>query len=154
MSEKYSPRIVRCLELLGDEDFWWRPNSASNAAGNIVLHLCGNVRQWIDAGLGGKKDQRRRYAEFAERRQIPRGELVLLFESTVKQACCSIMELTDDELSKTFSIQGPIVSGMTAIDRVCEHFSCHSGQIIFLTKLRLGRDRGFTHLLPYKETGI
>ena len=151
--EKYSPRVVRCLELLGDEEIWWRPNGASNAAGNIVLHLCGNVRQWIGAGLGGKKDERRRDAEFAEHRQIPRGELILLFESTVKQACCSIMELPDEELSKTFSIQGYAVSGMAAISRVCEHFAYHSGQIIFLTKLKLGKDLGFTQLPSYEETG-
>src|SRR5437867_7915143 len=72
--EKYLPRIVDCLELLSEEEIWWRPNEASNSAGNLVLHLCGNVRQWIISGLGGEPDTRERDKEFAERGPISRSE--------------------------------------------------------------------------------
>jgi hypothetical protein len=65
------PHIVECLQQLSEDEIWWRPNSASNSAGNLVLHLCGNVRQWIISGLGGEEDKRERDREFAERGPIP-----------------------------------------------------------------------------------
>lgn len=54
--EDYPPHIATCLKLLSEEEIWWRPNPASNSVGNLVLHLQGNVRQWIIAGLGGLAD--------------------------------------------------------------------------------------------------
>src|SRR5262249_25290922 len=74
--KKYLPRIASCLELLSEDEIWWRPNAASNAAGNIVLHLCGNVRQWIISGVGGARDVRERDREFAEQGPIPRQALI------------------------------------------------------------------------------
>src|SRR5690348_2492933 len=81
--EKYLSRIVRCLRLLSEEEIWWRPNNASNAAGNIVLHLCGNIRQWIISGLGGEPDVREREKEFSERGPISRRALVTQLKATV-----------------------------------------------------------------------
>jgi len=69
--ERYRRRIDRCLSLLTEEEIWWRPNAASNSAGNLVLHLCGNVRQWIISGLGGAPDVRVRDKEFSERGRFP-----------------------------------------------------------------------------------
>ena len=117
--EKYSARIVRCLHLLGDEGIWWRPNEASNAAGNIVRHLCGNVSQCIDAGLAARR---------------MRDEEMLNLRSVVKSreaswSACSNQRLNRRDASwssrttklyRTFSIQGYTVSEMTAIGRVCE----------------------------------
>lgn len=74
--ERYVPRIVRCLQLLSEKEIWWPPNDASNAAGNIVLHLCGNIRQWIISGLGGEPDVRAREKEFGERGPISRRMLI------------------------------------------------------------------------------
>jgi hypothetical protein len=51
--DSYWPRLSVALQRLSDEDLWWRPNDASNSAGNLVLHLCGNARQWIVSGVGG-----------------------------------------------------------------------------------------------------
>ena len=70
------PSIVKCLQQLSEEEIWWRPNPASNSAGNLVLHLCGNVRQWIIAGLGGVEDTRERDREFAEQGPISRTALI------------------------------------------------------------------------------
>src|SRR3984893_12120525 len=74
--ERYLPRIVGCLEQLSDEEIWWRPNAASNSVGNLVLHVCGNMRQWIISGLGGAADLRERDKEFAERGPIGREALL------------------------------------------------------------------------------
>src|SRR5688572_27072869 len=79
----YQPKIERCLERLNDEQIWWRPNAESNSIGNLVLHLCGNARQWIVCGLGAGPDNRTRDAEFAQRDVIPRTELLQLLRTTL-----------------------------------------------------------------------
>lgn len=150
--EKYTPRIVRCLQLLSEKEIWWRPNDASNAAGNIVLHLCGNLRQWIISGLGGAPDFRERDKEFSERGPIPRRVLVSQLRSTVKQACWTIDSLPSKTLSQEFEIQGFRVSGLVAIAHVYEHFAYHTGQIIYLTKLKRGKDLRFTRLPSSKRS--
>ena len=73
--ERYLPRIVGCLEQLSDDEIWWRPNEASNSIGNLVLHICGNMRQWIISGLGGAEDLRQRDKEFDERGPVARDAL-------------------------------------------------------------------------------
>ena len=154
--DKYLPRIVRCLQLLSEQEIWWRPNAASNAAGNIVLHLCGNVRQWIISGLGGAPDMRARDREFAELGPIPRRVLIKQLRKTVEEACQTIDGISAQTLSREFDIQGYRVSGLIAIAHVCEHFSYHAGQIIYLTKLRRGKDLRFTRLpavKPAAQTG-
>ena len=148
--EKYTPRIVQCLQLLSEEEIWWRPNDASNAAGNIVLHLCGNIRQWIIAGLGEVPDVRQRDKEFNERGPIPREALIHKLQKTVQEACEIIDQAGPDTLLREYSIQGYKVSGLKAISQVYAHFSHHTGQIIYLTKWKRGKDLQFTRLPPYQ----
>src|SRR5262245_21609517 len=133
---KYLPRIVHCLEVLNEEDIWWRPNESSNAPGNLVLHLCGNVRQWIISGLGGATDVRERDKEFTEQGPIPRQRLISQLRETVEEACRIIDKLPGSTLTGEFDIQGYRATGLVAIASVYEHFAYHAGQIIYLTKLR------------------
>jgi uncharacterized damage-inducible protein DinB len=149
--QKYLPRIVRCLQVLGEEGIWWRPNEASNAAGNIVLHLCGNVRQWIISGLGGAADLRIRAKEFAERGPIPRRALVRQLKQTVENACRVINRIPARKLSQQYTIQGFQVTGLAAIAHVAEHCAYHAGQLIYLTKLQSGKDLKFTRLPAQKS---
>jgi uncharacterized damage-inducible protein DinB len=156
MGKRYLPRIVRCLEMLTDEQIWWRPNEASNSIGNVVLHLCGNVRQWIICGMGGETDRRERDKEFAERGQIPRGELVSKLETTVRAACRVIGRLSARDLAQPREIQKFHVTGFIAVSHVAEHFAFHAGQILYVTKLLKGEDLGFTRLpgeKPKKSAG-
>jgi Protein of unknown function (DUF1572) len=81
----YQPKIERCLEKLTDEQIWWRANEESNSIGNLILHLCGNARQWIICGVGGQPDNRVRDAEFAQRDAIARDELLTLLRSTLTE---------------------------------------------------------------------
>jgi uncharacterized damage-inducible protein DinB len=150
IAKRYLPRIVNCLQELSEEEIWWRPNAASNSAGNLVLHLCGNVRQWMIAGLGGAKDIRERDREFAEQGPIPRQALVTQLRRTVRDACRVMAKLTDDSLTREYDIQGYHVTGLYAVFQVDEHFSHHAGQIIYITKLKRAKDLRFTHLPPIK----
>jgi uncharacterized damage-inducible protein DinB len=140
------PRIARCLALLPEEQIWWRPHSTSNSVGSLVLHLCGNVRQWIISGLGGAPDRRQRDQEFAERGPIPKRRLIRQLRRTVNEACRVLKRASPADLEKPRLIQGYRVTGFQAITHVTEHFAHHSGQIILITKMRLRRDLGFTRL--------
>jgi uncharacterized damage-inducible protein DinB len=145
------PHIVECLQQLSEEEIWWRPNSASNSAGNLVLHLCGNARQWIIAGLGGAEDKRERDREFAEKGPVPRQALVTQLRRTVRDASRVIARLSDDSLSRKFEIQGYHVTGLDAAFHVAEHFGYHTGQIIYITKLKRAMDLRFTRLPVIKK---
>jgi uncharacterized damage-inducible protein DinB len=140
------PRIERCLETLSREQVWWRPNKASNSAGNLVLHLAGNVRQWIVAGLGGAPDTRDRDMGFAERGPLPSARLVRTLRSAVLDACKVLRRLTASEMAAPYTIQKLSVTGLNAVLHVVEHFAFHSGQIIFITKQLRSRDLHFTRL--------
>ncbi len=144
--ERYLPRIVSCLGELSPREIWWRPNAASNSAGNLVLHLCGNIRQWIISGLGGVADVRVRDAEFAARGPLPRRVLIRRLRQTVSEALRVIRGLPPDVLSRVYAIQGFRVTGLYAVSSVTEHFSHHAGQIIYIAKLKRGRDLRFTKL--------
>jgi len=149
------PRIERCLEMLSLDQIWWRPNPASNSAGNLALHLAGNVRHWIVSALGGAPDCRQRDREFAERGPVPRPELVKVLNASVKDACRVLHRLSGRELARLYSIQGLRVTGLNAVFHVVEHFAFHTGQIIFISKQQLGTDLKFTHLpgdVPERRT--
>jgi len=146
MRDVYLPRITSCLDLLTPAQIWWRPNEASNSVGNLVLHLTGNVRQWIVSGLGGAPDVRVRDLEFSERRQLSRRALSSGLEEAVREACNVMRALTAQDLKRTHEIQKYSATGLGAAFHVAEHFSHHAGQIILLTKMLGGRDLKFTKL--------
>jgi len=150
--ETYTPRIARCLKLLSEEEIWWRPNRASNSVGNLVLHLQGNVRQWIISGLGKQTDQRNRAREFAETGSIARRALLSGLHKTVKEADEVLANLRRADILRTYSIQGFSVTGLQAACHVAEHFAFHAGQIIFVTKLKCAKDLKFTKLPAQTKT--
>lgn len=146
LEEQHLPRVIACLKLLPEEEIWWRPNPASNSVGNMVLHLAGNVRQWIISGLGREPDRRNRPSEFAELGPIPPRELSRLLKKTVKEACQVLARQSSRELARQREIQGFKVTGLVAVAHVVEHFAYHAGQIIYVTKLHEGKDLSFTRL--------
>lgn len=151
--KQYLPRIVACLSELGDEGCWQRPNPASNSAGNLVLHLVGNMRQWIVSGLGGAPDIRRRDEEFSETGPVSAALLAAMLTKEVKAVCRVLKSLGAPQLRARYTIQKyPGVTGMDAVEHVVEHVAYHAGQIIYLTKARLGEDLGFTHLPGEKKS--
>jgi uncharacterized damage-inducible protein DinB len=136
----YLPKIERCLEHLTDEDVWSRPNDASNSIGNLLLHLRGNVTQWIIGGVGERAYERHRQQEFDERTRIPAKELLAKLRAAVEEADEVIRGLDASVLLSTRQIQDYDVTVLEAIYHVVEHFGMHTGQIILLTKARTGTD--------------
>ena len=143
---RFLPRIVECLGQLSDEEIWWRPNEASNSVGNLLLHVCGNMRQWIISGLGGAADVRERDKEFSERGPIARRELREELQQTIRQAGAVLARLKPADLTRRYRIQQYDVSGYEAATQVTEHVAYHLGQVIYVTKLKRAKDLGFTQL--------
>ena len=140
ISSDYLPKIERCLDRLSEADVWWRPNEASNSIGNLILHLCGNVTMWIIGGIGALPFQRDRQLEFDERRKIPAAELRRRLREVVAQADDVMSVVRADELLNRRQIQGYDVTVLEAMYHVVEHFGMHTGQIILLSKARVGQD--------------
>lgn len=143
LSSDYLPKIKRCVQQLSEEEIWWRPNETSNSVGNLVLHLTGNLRQWIVSGVGGKEDTRKRHLEFEEVGPVGTDKLMFRFEQIIQEACAALANLNPDSLQQERSIQGNDVTVMEAIYHAVEHFSTHTGQIIYITKLIKGQDMRF-----------
>ena len=141
--DEYWPRLKGCVELLTDDQLWWRPNQASNSVGNLLLHLNGNVRQWLVVPFTGAADRRQRPEEFAARADAPAAELLDRLNGTLREVAAVLSRLTEAELLKTYQIQGYTVSGLDAVYHVVEHFGMHYGQIVYVTKLVRGADLGF-----------
>ena len=141
--EDFLPKIERCLARLTDEQIWWRPNEQSNSIGNLLLHLCGNARQWIVSGVGETADARDRDAEFAQRDPISRESLRLLLNQTLGDVDATLAHYDANRLLDRRTIQGSSVTALEAILHVVEHFSMHTGQILMLTKMLTNADLAF-----------
>lgn len=137
------PRILKCLDQLSEDEIWFRPNAETVSIGNLVIHLCGNVRQWIIATLGGQPDRRVRQSEFDETGPIPTAELRKRIESTLAEACAVLDSVDPASLLAERHVQGEVETGVSIIVHVVEHFSYHTGQITFAVKSRKGVDLAY-----------
>ena len=138
--EEFLPRIQRCVDELSEEDFWWRAHETDNSVGNLLLHLCGNMRQWIISGIGGAADHRQRDEEFSTRTRLPKHIVLKNFETVVHDAVCVLEQFNPATLLEMRHIQQWDASCLDAISHVVEHVAEHMGQIIYITKLRKGID--------------
>ena len=136
----YLGRLRRALEPLSTEDVWWRPDEAANSIGNLLLHLAGNARQWIVAGVGGAPDERRRADEFAARDSHEPGALLDHVAATLAEIDGVLARVDPAALGERRTIQGQDVTVLEAIYHVVEHFAMHTGQILYIAKLRTGAD--------------
>lgn len=137
------PRLRTCAESLSDEQVWWRPNPSSNSIGNLMLHLNGNVTQWLIVSFTHAQDVRDRPAEFNRTEGLTRTELVDRLAATMERLSAILARLSESDLRQQFQIQGYEVTGLEAIYHVVEHFALHYGQIAYITKMLLDQDLGF-----------
>jgi uncharacterized damage-inducible protein DinB len=143
LAEDFLSRLRRAVDQLTDDQIWWRPNENSNSVGNLILHLSGNVRQWIVAGVGAEPDHRKRALEFSEKGPISREELFNVLESAVAKAGQVLAEFDRSRVGDRKSIQAYEVSVIQAVIHVVEHFSYHLGQIVYVTKMLRDSDLKF-----------
>jgi uncharacterized damage-inducible protein DinB len=140
LTRDYLPKLSRAVDVLTEADVWWRPNEHSNSIGNLLLHLRGNVTQWILGGVGGQPFTRERQGEFDAHDGPPVAQLLQDLTLTVEEACRVLARQNGTTLAGRRSSQGYEVSVLEAVYHVVEHFSMHTGQIILLAKARAGVD--------------
>jgi len=141
--EESLPRIRKCLAEMTVDEIWARPNEQTVSAGNLVLHLAGNVRQYIIATLGGVADVRERQKEFDEQGPLPTADLLDRLEKAMAEVSAVLDRLDPSTLLQTHRVQGFVESGLSILVHVVEHFSYHTGQIAYITKSRRNIDLGF-----------
>jgi uncharacterized damage-inducible protein DinB len=133
---EYRTKIRFAVEALPQDAIWWRANDQSNSVGNLLLHLAGNVRQWMVSGVGGAPDIRHRAEEFAAQGGPSAPELLANVNHVLDEVDRVLGKLTADSLLERRTIQGRDITVLDAIFICVEHFSMHLGQIILLAKLR------------------
>ena len=131
-------KIEHCLGQLDEESVWWRPTPGRNSVANLMLHLAGNLRQWIVAGVGGARDVRNRPMEFADRSGRPKAQLLDDLRAAVRDADAAVSRLTADQLVRPRRIQGFDTNVLTAVLDTVAHFRGHTQEIIHMTRGRLG----------------
>ncbi|MCU0649634.1 MAG: DUF1572 domain-containing protein [Gemmatimonadaceae bacterium] len=134
LRDDYLPRLVIAVEALGDAHVWRRANEQSNSAANLCLHLAGNARQWIVAGVGGATDTRERQAEFDARDGLTAMEIIARTRAAFADIDATLARVTPDQLGAPRHIQGHDTTVFAAIFHVCEHVAMHVGQVILLAK--------------------
>ena len=152
--EKNTPKIIKCLDQLTEDQVWMRPNEVSNSIGNILLHLCGNIRQYAISALGAREDIRERDKEFSAQGGYTKEQLLRKLNDTLQEAI-AVMRTTDEvRLMKTYAVQGFTHTGIGIIVHITEHYSHHTGQVIFWTKQLTGKSLGFySHVDLNKKNG-
>ena len=146
-------RIRHCLDQLGDAQLWWRPRPSMNSVANLVLHLCGNLRQWIVSGVGGAPDVRDRPAEFAEEGPIPKADLLRRLDAAVEEADAALAGVGDARLLEPRRIQGFDETALSAIFDSLSHLAGHTQEIVHLTRLQLGETYLFAWTPATPEQG-
>ncbi|MBR9920273.1 MAG: DUF1572 domain-containing protein [Bacteroidetes bacterium] len=129
-------RIKKCLDQLSLTEIWYRPNENSNSVGNLVLHLCGNVRQWAISTLGKQADVRNRKAEFEERGPLAKQQLIMKLDKLEADLLPVLDALQPSDLAAEYRVQGFRESGTAILLHVSEHFSYHLGQITYFVKMK------------------
>jgi uncharacterized damage-inducible protein DinB len=143
LTQDFLPKLVHCLENMSDDQIWWRPNEQSNSAGNLVLHLRGNIKQWIASSLGGVPFRRDRDSEFISRDRVPKADLITAIQQAVAEVDSVLAGFPANQLLVRYLVQIYRVSALQAVYHVVEHFSYHLGQILYIYKLQTAMDPGF-----------
>ena len=136
-------KISHCINQLYDEQVWWRPSPELNSIGNLLLHLAGNLRQWIVAGVGDAEDIRQRQSEFDESGPIAKRELLERLTSVLKDSKAALSAVTAEDLLSGKRVQGFDVTKLHAAMNSVTHFQGHVQEIICLTRQQLGSNYKF-----------
>jgi hypothetical protein len=149
-------KIEHCASQLSDEQVWWRPRQGEgggemNSIANLMLHLAGNLRQWIISGVGGAKYVRNRPAEFADRSRAPAADVLVKLRQTVKEADAVLARLRAEDLTQPRRIQGFDTTVLAATFDTIAHFRGHTQEIIHMTREQLGPAYRFDFVPEGKE---
>ena len=145
--EQYWPRLRKAVEPLSDEQIWWRPNEASNSIGNLILHLNGNVWQWLVASFNRLEDSRDRPAEFNATGDLSAADLLAGLAGH-RRSGQGVGRHYARGIAGDVDIQGYTVSGTGGRLPSGRALRAALRPDLYITKMQEGRDLGF-----YRELG-
>jgi len=137
------PRIHKCLDSLKLEEIWHKQNEHTNSVGNLVLHLCGNVRQYVLSGIDDQEDIRVRDLEFSEQGPIGEDSLKTMLDDLMEEVASALDRINAEDLIREVGVQGFQENVTSILVHVTEHFSYHVGQITYYTKFIKDMDTGY-----------
>ena len=137
-------QIANCLDQLTEQQMSQRGGDHENSVINLLLHLEGNLRQWVLHGIDNQPDIRRRDDEFTLTLSTSAAEARAAFNATVEESSrviaaldpARLLEVIDPQPTGTW--RNPTI--LDAIYKVVGHLEHHAGQIVLLTKQMAGRD--------------
>ena len=131
---QYVEKIAHCVSLLSEAQVWWRPNDACNSVGNLLLHLQGNLTQWVLSGIAGTAFERHRSLEFTASETATKAELMAGLTDVVTRVRSTIQAMGSADLDRGIRVQGYDTDGLGVVFHIVEHMSYHTGQIVATTK--------------------
>lgn len=131
---EFPRQVERCLDVLSEDDLWWRPHEQSNAVGNLVLHVAGSNRHFLEHVIGGAPGVRDRDAEFAARGGRTKADVLQIWSDVIGRVDTVLRTLTPDRLVQPTSDRNRSVADVLL--HVTHHNALHIGQIVWITKLR------------------
>jgi uncharacterized damage-inducible protein DinB len=149
----FPAQIRAAVEPLTDEQLWWRPNEQSNSIGNLLLHLAGSLNYYLCRNLGQIPFDRDRAAEFAERRNLPKGELLATFNEMVTRAERTFDSLTSDSLSAPSPEPTMYSLAVEDLLNAAAHLAFHAGQIVWIAKMFDGNAVQETWMKTHRHEG-
>ena len=135
LTKEYPIKLRHCVNALPRDAVWARPNESSNSIGNLLVHLTGNVTEWILGGVGGRSIKRYRAGEFEQQDGADAAALLDDLEKVLQEADAVLAGLTEKDLERSVVIQGRDTNVLGAVYHVVEHFAMHTGQIVLMTKI-------------------
>ncbi|HUP63103.1 MAG TPA: DinB family protein [Thermoanaerobaculia bacterium] len=131
----FPAQVRAAVEPLTDEQIWWRPNETSNSIGNLILHLAGSLDHYLNRNLGALDFTRDRAAEFAERRELPKAELLARFDAMVANAERTFDMLTPQRLTEPSPEPKMYSIALEDVLNAAMHVANHAGQIVWIAKM-------------------
>jgi len=146
-------KITHCINQLDDSHMRWRPFKEQNSLTNLILHLDGNMRQWIIAAATGEADHRDRAAEFSQREALPKEELLARLTAVIEEGDEVLAGIGSERLLEKRRIQGTDTNVLAAIFDSVNHLVGHTHQIVYITRLILGDKYRYQWVPKTKEQG-
>ncbi len=136
-------RLIICLDAVDDEELWVDFTPDLSSPGNLVLHLIGNLNQYVLKTLGDKKFHRERAKEFCDKPGLSKEQLKKMFAATIRECYAIAGSLNEEQLSRMHKVQGFEHSGYGILIHATEHLSHHTGQFTWFCKYLFNADIDF-----------
>jgi uncharacterized damage-inducible protein DinB len=132
--QDFPGQINACLDVLTEQELWWRPNDRANAPANLVLHLAASNRYYVEEVIGGAPIGRNRDAEFAARGGYSKEEVRQAWDASSHAVAAVLNGLDASRMMQTTDRTGKVTTVAQVLLHVSHHNATHMGQLLWATK--------------------